>query len=115
MGNEKKTKMSNAQKCLLWRLKQQTDPDKSVDFKKKERERAKRNRQKPKTPEQLEKLGLVLVQFMHCKGRLSLWYWPIQDEFSWEPVSGLKKVVTLTLNEAASTQRCQYFNVIEGS
>ena len=52
----------------------------------------------------------VAVKFMHQK-RSGLYYWPTEDDFSWEPVTSLCGKVTVTLDENRSNNRCVFFTV----
>ena len=52
----------------------------------------------------------VAVKFMHEK-QSGLYYWPTEDDYSWEPVTSLRGKVTVTLNENRSNNRCVFFTV----
>ena len=55
-------------------------------------------------------LDLVCVRFMSQRSS-GLWFWPLEDEFSWEPSVSIIREVSLQLVEEASTQRCQLFRI----
>ena len=56
-----------------------------------------------------EVLGISCVKFMK-KNKEGLFYWPVLDDFSWEPFSSFVREVELTLVEGVSKNRCQLYS-----
>ena len=44
------------------------------------------------------------------KNKEGLFYWPVLDDFSWEPFSSFVREVELTLVEGVSKNRCQLYS-----
>lgn len=58
-----------------------------------------------------ELLDMGCISFMKRKPNTSLYYWPDQTDYSWDPFGSFIREVSLHLVEGESNQRCQLFGV----
>ena len=56
--------------------------------------------------------NLVYLSYMES-GKDGLYRWPLNDDFSWQSFSTLKQKVSLILDAGQSSQRVQYFSLLD--